>query len=526
MSTPSSYKPSDMVQSMEVSISSFTQPFTQITQKFTQTEINSLHLGNNQVRLTNQAMINHIRHSNLSSLKPSMEIAPKYTKLNQQLYSAGAGIPQSNSYTYGTSDVLIDPGNGSNLGSYSTNAFIYMYGTETSWLNIVNNILTNSFILQNSQSNPPTSELLTQNNNWLPNQYGSGPSYWYNCSIWTEDCVAQQIIIYAALYAYINTIIKGQMVNPQVYMNLYTNILCSVGGAYPDGWDSPPYNVGNISFSTNWPFELNSIILNSYLSPMTPGQQPSTIPANQQNSVPYDSYGGNLPTGLSGLTTLDENDMLNLFQINMPQVLNSGNNSVTSYSSSPTNVVSLTQPGNTILMSFLPTAFVTNSGQTTVTINGVSFNVNLPSYAINFIGWTDWPGSPTFTTTQSPDVTPGWVGNYPNYAYAQWILNTQQPIFSPGLPTPVLNLITMEFTSSNPLLPVVDYNVYTGTADAAGQYVSVSGQLNNNGQQTTITATAYLFGQPIPNATYSYNYTFTLPSMSPFPPFNPIGPNF
>ena len=87
MSAPPSYKPSDMVQSMEVKISTFTQ-------QFSQTEINNLDLGkNNQIHLTNPAMVNHIRNSNLSSLTPSIEISPKYTTLNQQ--SSGLGTGQS-----------------------------------------------------------------------------------------------------------------------------------------------------------------------------------------------------------------------------------------------------------------------------------------------------------------------------------------------------------------------------------------------------------------------------------------------
>ena len=505
---------SDMIQSVKVKIHKLL-PFTH---QFSQTDINSLVLGKkHKIRLTNPAMINYLRNStNLSSLTPLINITPNYTQLIQQSSDLSVSLSDTNTYTYGTSAVLIDPGNGSNLGSYSTNAFIYMSGSSASWLTIVNNILTNSFILQNSQSNPPTSQLLTQNNNWLPNEYGSGPSYWYNCSLWTGDYICQQIIVYAALYAYINTIIKGQMVIPQVYMNLYTNILCSVGGAYPDGWDSPPYNVGNIVFSTNWPFELNSIILNSYLSPMTPGQQPSTFPANQQNSVPYDSYGGNLPPGLSGLTTLDENDMLNLFQINMPIVIGSNSSQVNNYSSNPTGIVSLTESSNAILMNFIAT------GTTTVTINNVSFNVTIPSVPINFSSWQEYPpygdnsGYPMFTSTQM------WQIPQETVTFGQWYLNIYTPNFTPSLPYAYQNAITMVFTSSNTNLPIVDFNdnnpmtATNNVSDLAGQYVSAGLDLGNNGQTSTITATAYLFGQIIPNASYTYTYTFTLPNWSPY----------
>ena len=87
MSAPSSYKPSDMIQSMEVKISTFTQ-------QFTQTQIDSLQLGKkNEIRLTNQAMVNYVRNSNLSSLTPSIEITPKYTILNQQTSGLGGQPP-------------------------------------------------------------------------------------------------------------------------------------------------------------------------------------------------------------------------------------------------------------------------------------------------------------------------------------------------------------------------------------------------------------------------------------------------
>jgi len=479
------------------------------------------------MHLTNSAMINYLRNStNLSSLTPLINITPNYTQLIQQ--SSSADVSQSSSYTFGTSSVLMYPANGSSLGNYSTNAFIYVGGTTNSFQTIVSNIL--SYFLTGSNENPPPASQLTQNNNWLPNEYGSGPSYWYNCSLWTQDYVAQQIIIYAALYAYINTIIKGQMVIPQVYMNLYTNILCSECGAFPDGWDSPPYNVGNIVFSTNWPFELNSIILTSYLYPFSPGQQPSTFPADEIYSVPYDSNGGNLPPGLSGVTTLDENDMLNLFQINMPIAIGSNSSQVNNYSSNPTGIVSLTESSNAILMNFIAT------GTTTVTINNVSFNVTIPSVPMNFSGWfysSQTVGSmsnpnPTFTSTQPWAMDPV---SEEVITYGQWNLNIAIPEFNPPVPLAIQNALTVVFTSSNNLLPVVDYNSNSEITsvntipDPAGNYVSVSGPLGNNGQTTTITATFSLFGQIIPNASYTYTYTFTLPEPQPIPgPFP--GPNF
>ena len=395
MSAQSSYKPSDMVQSMKVKVSTFTQ-------QFTQTEINNLVLGkNNQIHLTNTAMVNYLRNTNLSSLTPLIEITPKYTTLNQQSSDDGDGIPQTQTYTYtyGTgSYVLIDPGNGNNLQiNYPNNsqnnspvAYIYMSGMYATWSHIVNNILTNSFITVNSNSfinsNTAPSSNLTQNTAWLPNQYGSGPSYWYNCSSWSEDYVAQQIIVYAALYAYISTKILMQPINAQMSLALITNatgpvyIPPSASPASPP--PGPPYNVGNIVFSTAWPFQLNSLSIQTYYQTYYGyGYEypPSTY------TIPYNPNSFQLPTGLSGLTTLDENDMLNIFQINMPIALGGPSGSVVNtYSSNPTNIVSLTPAGqnsagqnSVIVMNF--TGPGTATGTTTVTINDVSFNVNISS---------------------------------------------------------------------------------------------------------------------------------------------------
>jgi hypothetical protein len=485
-----------MIQSMKVKVSTFTQ-------QFTQTEINNLALGkNNQIHLTNTAMVNYLRNTNLSSLTPSIEVTPKYTTLNQQ--SSGDddddGITQTYTYTYGTgSCVLIDPGNGINLQNNSQRAYIYMGGMYATWLDIVNNILTNSFVTVNSLSIPSSD--LTQNNSWLPNQYGSGPSYWYNCSLWTEDYVAQQIIVYAALYAYINTQILEQPVNTQMSLALQTN---ATGPMYsPPG---PPYNIGTIIFSTAWPFQLNNLSI-----------QTSSNEEPLQFNVPYNpnanSSGGNLPPGLSGLTTLDENDMLNLFQINLPIAFSSNYSFVGNYSSNPTNIVSLTPAGaeGVIVMNF------TATGTTTVTINDVSFNVNIPSTPINFSSWLYPSGlnnglfipngtdTPYFSSTEYVDpMGPPFGGPWPNYMYGQWNLYTRVPAFNPVLPTPIQNAIVASFTSSNYLLPVV-----------SGQYVSVNEFSGNNNQTSTITATLSLFGNVF--AGYSYTYTFTLPSTNPNP---------
>jgi hypothetical protein len=392
MSAQSSYKPSDMVQSMKVKVSTFTQ-------QFTQTEINNLALGkNNQIHLTNTAMVNHIRNSNLSSLTPSIDITPKYTTLNQQSSDDGDGIPQTQTqtytYTYGTgSCVLIDPGNGTNLlipfttpipifppnfNIFTINAFIYQAGSSASWLDIVNTILVNTFIggnnaITNGSVTAPQATL-TQSNTWLPNEYGSGHSYWYNCSSQSEDYVCQQIVVYAALTSYISTVLQGNMPFMQM-INLFTGVESPMWAT-----QGPPYNVGTINFVTTWPFHLNSLSIATYASG-------PYGPSNNIYQVNYSSNGETIPTILSGVSSIDTNDMLNLFQINLPIALgNPGGSIVSTCSSNPTGIVSLTQINSNTLPNSVVEMNIIASGTTSVTIS---------SYV-----YTD-----TVTIPNNPDVT-------------------------------------------------------------------------------------------------------------------------
>ena len=486
MSAQSSYKPSGMVQSMKVKVSTFTQ-------QFSQTEINNLHLGkNNQVRLTNQAMINRIRNSNLSSLTPSIVINPKFTILNQQS-SGDAGIPQNNIYTYGTS-VLIDPSNGSNFVMPSI-AYIYSNSSNnTSFQSMANTIINNSCLLAtvaDAATPLPSQSQLTTNNSWLPNQYGNGSSYWYNCSLWNDDFIFQQIILYAVLYAYISTVIQGGSVIPNASLNMYTNAVgSSYGGINTANGESPgtfPYDVGAIFFSTAWPFQLTSLSITT-----ASGVQP------YQFNVPYDPNGGYLPYGFTGLTTLDANDILNVFLINLPIAVNSGSNSVNNYSSTPTGIVSLTQSNMVVDMSII------GNGSTIVTINNVNFTVNSLFPTLISTMPMNNPNVPQFSSSQVLN------NPYSSYSYGEWQLSIYYLNFS--FPCPY----TVIFTSSNPNLPIVNAD---GLPDVNGQYVYLENENNiNQPQESTIIATAYLFGQPIPNATYSYTCTFNLqqPNRDPY----------
>ena len=380
MSAQSSYKPSDMVQSMKVKVSTFTQ-------QFTQTEINNLALGqNNQIHLTDPAMVNYLGNTNLSSLTPSIEINPKYTTLSQHS-SGDDDITQTQTYTYGNgtaSWVLIDPGNGTNLilsptpfpiypspTLFNIYAFIYQAGSSASWLDVVNTILVNAFIGTNNAGYNVTAPqaTLTQSNAWLPNEYGSGSSYWYNCSSQSEDYVCQQIVVYAALTSYISTVLQGNLPFMQM-INLFTGVENPMFAT-----PGPPYSVGTINFVTTWPFQLNSLSIETYSENITPSSY----------QVNYSSSGENIPTVLSGVSSIDTNDMLNLFQINLPIALGGPSGSVVNtYSSNPTGIVSLTQSNSVVEMNTIA------SGTTSVTISSYSEASNPPpittvSFSVNII---------------------------------------------------------------------------------------------------------------------------------------------
>ena len=378
MSAQSSYKPSDMVQSMKVKVSTFTQ-------QFTQTEINNLALGkNNQIHLTDPAMVNYLGNTNLSSLTPSIEINPKYTTLSQHS-SGDDDITQTQTYTYGTGSwVLIDPGNGTNLilsptpfpiypspTLFNIYAFIYQAGSSASWLDVVNTILVNAFIAGNNAGYNTTAPqaTLTQSNAWLPNEYGSGSSYWYNCSSQSEDYVCQQIVVYAALTSYISTVLQGNLPFMQM-INLFTGVENPMFAT-----PGPPYSVGTINFVTTWPFQLNSLSIETYSENITPSSY----------QVNYSSSGENIPTVLSGVSSIDTNDMLNLFQINLPIALGGPSGSVVNtYSSNPTGIVSLTQSNSVVEMNTIA------SGTTSVTISSYSEASNPPpittvSFSVNII---------------------------------------------------------------------------------------------------------------------------------------------
>ena len=107
------------------------------------------------------------------------------------------------------------------------------------------------------------------------------------------------------------------------------------------------------------------------------------------------------------------------------------------------------------------------------------------------------PNYPIFSSSQ---VLNSWdPSSY--YSYGQWQLSIYYLNLSFVCP---YNII---FTSSNPNLPVVSFVNGDWVPDVNGQYVYLN---SNQPQESTITATVYLFGQPIPTANYAYTYPFNL----------------
>jgi hypothetical protein len=481
MSAQFSSKPSDMVQSMEVKISSFTQYLTQ-------TEINNLALGkNNKIRLRHSGILNHISNSDLSSITPSIRVNPRYTILNQQS-SGGAGIPQNTTYLYnnGTS-VLIDPGSGSNF-TIPTVVYIYSSSSNNSSLQSIANTILNFYLSANVNNPTPSPSELSSKNSWLPNQSGSGSSYWYYSSSDTDDFVCQQIILYAALYAYISTVILGKSVT-QVSLSMKSNAVGSSYGGLHTGQGKTagtfPYDLGYINFSTAWPLQLTSLSITTFA-----GIQPYqfTVPFNNRPDP------GLLPA-LTDIISITDNGVLTLFGINLPISVGSNSSTVNNYSSNPTGIVSLTQSNSMVDMSII--AF----GLTTVTINNVNFNVNSFPTFIGIMPLNN-PNYPLFTSSEKLPYQPPSEPQRYYYSYGYWDVSIYFFILSVYCP---YNII---FTSSNPNLPIVNGN---GVPDPNGYYVYLKNENNiNQPQESTITFTAYFNGQIIPNSSYSYTYTFNL----------------
>jgi hypothetical protein len=134
----------------------------------------------------------------------------------------------------------------------------------------------------------------------------------------------------------------------------------------------PPYNVGTINFVTTWPFQLNSLSIATYASG-------PYGPSDDTYQVNYSSSGENIPTVLSGVSSIDTNDMLNLFQINLPIALgNSGGSIVSTCSSNPAGIVSLTQINSTTLSNSVVEMNIIASGTTSVTISSYVYSNSNP----------------------------------------------------------------------------------------------------------------------------------------------------
>ena len=78
MSTPSSFKPSDMIQSAELSMSYGTNPVNRVSHVLSQAHINSLVLGANTLPITNQSVINILSNADSNiDFFPSLKITYK-----------------------------------------------------------------------------------------------------------------------------------------------------------------------------------------------------------------------------------------------------------------------------------------------------------------------------------------------------------------------------------------------------------------------------------------------------------------
>lgn len=298
MSAPTSFKPSDMVQSMEVKIST-------VRNQLSQTDIDNLVLGENKIRLTHPAMINHCINHSLATLnsEASITIVHKYTQLIQQSAGATFGyssfLSDNNIYS-----LLLEPASAYSIPFlaiiYSSGSYNYDYAPSTqpiaTFQQIADNII-GGFTNYPLGFNIPTSPTgISYNVDWLPNGPVAASKDWYLCSGKYEDYVAEQIILYAVVYSYISTMILGYAPRPA---NLL--LIGNVNITYPAPGISP-ITCGLIIFNTGWPFDLSSLTVQT----MNTSQFP-TVGWPNHILVPYDinSYNTPLPYGVASVALKD-----------------------------------------------------------------------------------------------------------------------------------------------------------------------------------------------------------------------------
>jgi len=153
------------------------------------------------------------------------------------------------------------------------------------------------------------------NSDWLPNDFGGGPSKWYECVGANQNYVAYQIQYFAMIYSYIYSVIQPDNVATIVTVPVYS---CNAGEYIDDTIASKqkPVIVANLSFNTTYPLQLNTLSLQVIRN--VPGPIPPPIPplagiytygySTPQNSNAF-SYGSylsfdNINTGFGAPNTL------------------------------------------------------------------------------------------------------------------------------------------------------------------------------------------------------------------------------
>jgi hypothetical protein len=255
-----------------------------------QISLESLNLGKNSIKITHDGIksaLAGVYATGTGSVGNSLQLE----------YSNGMsvvdieGTPYSITYYY----LPFPPMNYYNYLGMNFNAFMYIGVTSNNYETIVNNIFNLTLAIMGGPGGNgypgPSPNKLTQNISWLPNQ---SSSYWYNYSSSTQDYISQQIIIYAVTFCYNAT--GGQ--NTTEPLNQNTNIMF----LWTNANNSGPQCVSTIQFFISWPFKLDQLCV----------QMNSNGPY-----VYYDPNGSNLPTGMSGLTTLNESDMLSILKVNL-----------------------------------------------------------------------------------------------------------------------------------------------------------------------------------------------------------------
>jgi len=407
-----------------------------------------------------------------------------------------------------------------------------------------------------NQNDGNNAEFGCPNSDWLPNFYGGGPSYWYNCVGPEQNYVAYQLLYFAMFYAYINYEIQGNGGNEvPVTVPVYS---CNTGQSLSDDGSTVvnmtvnnPVLVANLTFVPIYPLNLNTLsleVLRVNQDPFNPtgNATPSftygySSPTNSQapyfyeGTLSFDNIGF-VVSQANGSTTI--NRPVHLSQCFTQSSFDSTNPIKINTNSSKLITVTQTQSstpgfGQVAMLSFVtfsgvtgslqnvstPNSFLGNSPQT-VTINASQGSqTSSTTLTINPIVFDIASSEIYFTSTliDGEDITPPYVQNPPQLIscgiYPPGCYNPN-PISSPNLGIQYTEFITEIFAWFVPFAPFPPCT--SSSTISINPPISSSSGFTFDGRQFQFDSREYNYieGTYILSTTLNTNPGFVYPSTS------------